>query len=292
MKLAGLFVLAICCIGSLCAAEVKISGPQSAGDLSYGYFSTLLQKALASGRGSSQHYILVNQPVLEQSKTITALLNGSRDVLWVGTDKYREQVLRPIKIPLVRGLLGFRRPIVHKGMLAAFNQVSSIVGLSEMVGCQGTNWPDSRILLNAGMTVLLSLDYAQMFALTDKGRCDYFPRAFFEAPVEINRWKETYPNLVLYPDLVLRYPFAIYFFTRKQDEALARVIERGLERMIERGQLLAHMQSHPFTAHMFPLNKNGVRRVFELTNPDMNESGMIYKDKRYWVTLEEVVDGE
>ena len=76
-------------------------------------------------------------------------------------------------------------------------------------------------------------------------RCDYFPRGYYEATSELAQRAATYPELVEYQSMVLHYPFAIYFFVRRDNEMLAQWIEQGLERLIDEGEFLAYMEKHP-----------------------------------------------
>lgn len=199
----------------------------------------------------------------------------------MGTDRDKEQQLRAIRIPLERGLMGFRMLTIRQSQFDKFNQISSLQQLHKLTACQGLSWPDTKILQHAGLKVLTSPVYENLFKQVNAGRCDYFPRGLHEGQTELRERAALYPELVRYPNLMLHYPFAIYFFTGKQNETLAQWIEHGLEMMIADGELLAHMQQHPLTAHVFPLSQFRMQHWLELSNPGLSPDAR-YLDRRYW----------
>jgi hypothetical protein len=95
-----------------------------------------------------------------------------------------------------------------------------------------------------------------------------------------------YPELVRYNKLMLHYPFAVYFFTRKENEALALWIEQGLEQMIDDGELLAHMQQQELTRHVFPLQHKSSDPWISIKNPLLSPDTPV-NNSRYWFQPED-----
>lgn len=88
------------------------------------YFTGLLRKALIKGADGRPVPLLLEQPVLEQGRATTELIRGRLiDVYWMGTNKQREAELRPIRIPLTRGLVGYRQFVINRDKKALFDQV-------------------------------------------------------------------------------------------------------------------------------------------------------------------------
>ena len=102
------------------------------------------------------------------------------DVVWTMTSKEREQALLPIRIPIDRGLLGWRLLLVRPAMTARFAEVTSLAELRALRGGQGADWPDTSILRDAGLTVDESARYGDLFQKLAAGRIDYFPRSVQE----------------------------------------------------------------------------------------------------------------
>ena len=84
----------------------------------------------------------------------------------------------------------------------------------------------------------------------------------------------------------MHYPFAVYFFTNIDDEALAMRIERGLKILAESGQLLRYMQTSALTKHVFPLNQHASSVLLSIPNPTMELSPK-YLGEQYWFDVED-----
>lgn len=266
---------------------IRVPEARSELDLSYSYHVSLLQKALqkaARGRAIPRIETVAR---MEQGRALRELQKGELiDLVWMGTDGQKEQLLRPVRIPLERGLLGYRLLTIKRQQTELFDRIYHLSQLGRLQACQGLNWPDASILQHAGLKVLTSPDYENLFKQINAGRCDYFPRGIHEGQPELAKRSLLYPDLVSYPHLMLHYPLTVYFFTNQQNEALAQLIEQGLEQMIDDGELLQHMRHHPLTAHVFPLAQHQVRRWFELSNPLLSSQTKPY-DRRYWFVPED-----
>lgn len=236
---------------------LKIPKPRTAFDISHDYHLTLLNMALvaaAKGRAIPKFEILTKG--MSQGRASIELMRGEMvDVYWLGSDQETDDKLRAIKIPTTRGLIGYRKFIIKRESLAAFEQVKSVEDLKKFVACQGTHWPDTKILAQAQLPVIGSTIYENLFKMLDAKRCDYFPRAYHDIENELLNIKALYPDLIEYERILLHYPFAVYFYTNKSNEDLARWIEEGLEVLSSKGDIEKLMKEHPLTSHIFPLIK-------------------------------------
>jgi len=259
-----------------------IQKPRSEFDINHQYYTSLLLKALTKAAKGRTVPTLKTTFVMEQGRAMRELEKGEfLDVFWVGTDIEKEQNFRAIRIPLERGLMGFRKFILHRDSVHAFNSVQSLQQLKRFTACQGAFWPDVEIMRSAGLTVEEAPVYENIFKQMVAKRCDYFPRGLHEGVIELEKRRQLYPELVRYEPLMLHYPFAIYFFTRKSDEALALWIEQGLEQMIDDGELLAHMQQQELTRHVFPLQHKNSGQWISITNPLLSKDTAV-TNSRYW----------
>ncbi len=246
------------------------------------YFVQLLTKALVAGASGRPVPVINETQLMEQDLGVHEMIRGKKvDVYWMGTDAERERKLRPIRIPLDRGLIGHRRFIIQKRMQGAFDGVMDLKVLSSYSACQGVEWPDTKVLRMAGLKVREITSFERIFQEVASLRCEYFPRGYFEGYSEVEQRKATYPDLMFYENLILEYPFALYFFVNPKDEELARWIELGLEKMIDDGSFVKHMEGHPLTKVAFPLNKVKKLRWIHIENPQM-PAGTDYKNPRYW----------
>ena len=264
--------------------ELKVPNPRSEFDLSHDYHTQLLKMALeaaAKGRPIPQ---FVSQFDMEEGRATLELIKGQLlDVYWLGTDFGKEQQLRAIKIPTTRGLIGFRKFIIKQQNVEKFDQVNSLQDLMQYSACQGTSWPDTVILKAAGLEVASTPMLENLFRMLNAGRCDFFPRGFHDYQNEVVARKAIYPNLVSYKGLLLHYPFAVYFFTNKENQELANWIEEGLNILVHDGRFLSFMQSHPLTMDAFPLTEGENVRYISLSNPIL-PADTDYLNETYWFT--------
>lgn len=252
--------------GPIVADGLKVIGPQSEIDVAQGYYYDLLSTALANSHGDSVNLELVDASGLSQGRMLQLLENGFIDVYWTGTTVSRETNFLAIRVPLMRGLLGYRVSIIREENQDSFINMP-ISALKEKVACQGEHWPDTKILSFNQFSVAPVALYKRMFEMVSLGRCDYFPRAIFEAYGELTLARIKSPNLTVYDDRILYYPFPIYFFVRKGENVLATRIESGLEAMIASGEFDAFMMEHPLTQGLYPLDKWQDKHIVTLENP-------------------------
>lgn len=143
-----------------------------------------------------------------QSRVLKEIAAGQVDVYWSMTSATREQQLLPVRIPLDKGLNGWRLLLIRQGEQARFQQVQVLSQLKRLTFIQGHDWPDTAILRHNGLSVLTSTHPLQLFDMLQKQRGDAFPRAVFEAYEDALRQPAQF---VVEPKLVLVYPSAVYF---------------------------------------------------------------------------------
>jgi hypothetical protein len=224
-----------------------------------------------------------------ESRAVKELEKGQiLDIGWLGTDAEKEEYLLPIPIPTAQGLIGFRKFFVHREKLSRFDEVRTFDDLRRLVACQGRDWPDTLILRSAGLTVATTPQYEDIFAMLNAKRCDYFPRGIHDFKHELETRQAAYPELVALDDIVLHYPFAVYFFTNKTNKALADRIRKGLIALHENGEFLMHMQSHPLTRHAFPLTQPKGTKVFTIENLQFTESSLREESQKYMFQLQDL----
>ena len=172
--------------------------------------------------------------VLRQARAVKRLEESLEiNVMWAMTDIQREQQLRPIRVPITRGLIGLRALVAHKNGEFLNAQISSIDDLLKYSPVQGTSWPDTKILQANGFNVITSQDYISAANLTENKLADFFPRSVTEVFSELGNGYSK--NLRLKKGVYISYPAAYYFFTNKRNLTLSRLIETGLKRAIEDG---------------------------------------------------------
>ena len=105
-----------------------------------------------------------------------------------------------------------------------------------------------------------------MFSELKKGRCDYISFAVFEGQAELDARGEKYPGLVFYQDLIIYYPYPMYFFVQRGKPELKSRVEQGLLKAVEDGSFDKIMREHPSTRQIFPLQAWNKATTIKLSN--------------------------
>lgn len=258
------------CSSGLLSAEtvIRTLGQQSIQEASHAYYQDLLQQVLKQTETEFGPARVQELMPPRHGNMFFMLHKGNFiDLHRFGTDLQLEKDLLPIRVPLLGGGLGWRGMMIRKADLAGFQQLNSFSQLRQLTACQGMHWPDSTIMEQAGLKVLRVDGYDQMLSLLSKKRCDYFPRSVFEGPSEVAYFAKEYPDLMFSTDVLLKYPYAMYFFVKQNNEMLATRLQKGLTAMAVSGRLQAFMQQHQVSRHVFPLSQFSQSLVFELQNP-------------------------
>lgn len=193
------------------------------------YYLDVLKLILARTEVSYELEI-VEIPVMPQSRTSMNIQQGMYDIHWLSTSEERETSLNPIRIPLLKGLLGLRIAIVNSKNPDLLSGFSSVDGLKKLYAGQGHDWLDSKLLRHHDFRVQTSANTKSLFDLLIKGRLDYFPRSVLEVWFEL----EFFNDMPLSVDehIAIYYPLVNYFFVRNEEVEMHEQIQLGLQRAI------------------------------------------------------------
>lgn len=220
---------------------------------------------------------------MQQARNLRMLKQGKGvDVVWSVTTKTREAELLPIRIPIDRGLLGWRLLLIQQKDAARFAEITTAAQLMPLRAAQGHDWPDREILLSNKFNVTPSPSYEGLFQMLGRGHVDYFPRSVAEITAEANTHKDM--GLIIEPHLVVHYPQPLYYFVNKNNVELANAITIGLEKAIANGSMRTLFNQHYGTA--IAQAKLATRTKIELKNP-LLPSETPLADLRLWFTPED-----
>lgn len=248
--------------------QVFYPRPESAHDSRYQYDWEVLHMALDKTRSRFGPYVLHQSSQHMSSARVVAEVSGPGqiNVFVRATSVELERQFRPVRIPVDRGLIGYRLLLVRRDDLPAFAQVTSLEQLRRFRLGQGKGWVDVGILQAAGLQVVEGNNYEGLFSMLMVGRFDAFSRSVDEALREYDERHEQF-GFEVEPGLALYYPLARYFFTRRdaEGEELARRLQAGLEIMVQDGSLQALFQLHKEPL----IRRSGLaqRRLIRMSNP-------------------------
>ncbi len=270
-------------LSSTATASNKVVYPagEIAGDTRYRDVIELLTTALEKTRPAFGAYTCQpSQRQVPKKRVIAELASDDRsiNVLWNPGSAKLEQDFLTIKIPLRKGLLGYRVMLIRKDKQAMFENVRTLQDLKTIRFGQGTGWIDNTIFQHQDLP-LVEAPYPQLFAMLDADRFDAFPRGVGEILDELEMQKEKFPNLTIEKNLLLYYPFPYYFFFNKKDAALKHRVETGLKIMLKDGSFDAiFLKYHQQAIQKLDLRN---RRMITLTNPDLAPDTPL-NDIRLW----------
>ncbi|PKI17074.1 transporter substrate-binding domain-containing protein [Colwellia sp. 12G3] len=232
------------------------------------YYIALLKLALESSKEEFGEYQLQKaiQPMYQGRSLVEIKYNRNVSVTWTMTSKEREIAVNPIRIPLLRGLGGYRIFLIKQGQQDKFSQIKTAKQLKKLFAGQGYDWPDSTILTDNNYRLITGPGHKTLFNMLQHGRFDYMPRALHEAWNEV----EIFEGLQVESSLALHYPSPYYFFVSNDNPKLKSRIEVGLRKAEKNGSFKKLFDSHPVTKNMLASAKLGQRKVFKLNNRFMS----------------------
>ncbi|MDP2715025.1 ABC transporter substrate-binding protein [Rheinheimera sp.] len=265
-----------------CIAEPMIySWPATMLDDPRGHYPiALLHLALEK---SGSHYLPVpSKRDQAQWRTLRQLESGNdMDVVWTFASAEREENLLPVRIPIDRGLLGWRLLLIRQQDRAQFAGISTAEQLQPLRAVQGHDWPDLPILQHNQFNVTPSTYYHGMFAMLQLGRVDYFPRSLSEIQSELQT--KAGDSLAIADNLALYYPAPLYYFVNPNRPQLAQAIEQGLRLAMHDGSMQQLFLQH--FADAIAQAELTERRVIRLNNPFLHPDTPL-QDNSLWFNPE------
>lgn len=219
----------------------------------------------------------VTPPLLQERAFFEVKRKGGIDVAWAMTSSAREKELRAIRIPLEKGLIGWRLLLIKKGNEFKFEKIREVSEIKKLLTGQGHDWPDTTILRSNVFDVFDSSSYEGLFQMLKSGRIDFMSRSVLEIWSEVETLQDQ--GIVVERNLALYYPAPIYFFVHKDNKELGDSIEKGLRRAIKDKSF-----DKVFHEWVGPLiEKSGLknRTVFELHNPLLSPETPL-ENRAYW----------
>jgi ABC-type amino acid transport substrate-binding protein len=243
------------------AEVVRFPRPESQSDRRTNYAVQLLQLGLS--KSGTEYRIETAQVTMNQDRAVLEIETGRTiDVAPLPSTAEREARLLPIRIPIHKGVMGWRIGLIRKGDQNLLARVNTLKDLQGVRLAQGMEWPDTKILTDNGISVITAPTYEGLFKMLEAKRFDYFPRD----PMEI--WDEQASHadtLVVEPHLALHYYYDAYFMVNRKNTRLAQDIRNGLERALADGSFDRLFQQY-FGERIRKAHLD-TRTVIELQNP-------------------------
>lgn len=223
-----------------------------------------------------------NQEATSQSRDIASLEKNKIEVIWIATSIEYEQRIRPIRIPIFKGLLGYRLFVIRQANQAQFDQIKSLSELKKFSIGQGLGWVDNDILRANGFRVTGALNHNQLYSMVARKRFDALLRGLQEPWEEIEQFND--PNIVVEQNFLLEYPLPMYFFVNNNNTELANLITTNFSKMIDDGSFDTFFNENKKIKHALEHANLSNRKVYKLTNPFLPPETPL-DEKKYWYDI-------
>ena len=245
------------------------AGAESGSPVENAYFWRVLRAALDHTRARYGKFVLETGPAMPDRRQIRALAR-SEPPLTVGLFTANSTLARelvPVRVPVIRGLLGYRVLLVRETELERFAAVSTLSDLRRFRFGLLPVWDDAPVMITSGLTVVSGESHDGLFRMLAADRFDAFSRSITEILPDYERARASVPGLAIEPHLLLHYPLPIYFWFSPDEAGRRRAerVEAGLREMTADGSL-----QKLFDEEYGALEKRldlDHRRVIELPNP-------------------------
>ena len=253
------------------AGQLEVIYPRnlSATDSQYDFDYELLRLALAATSAKYGDFILrPSERPMTQSRAEADIVAGKGDVTIMArsTSIEKEASMLPIRIPIDKGLISYKVFLISAERQREFAAIKSLDELRKFSVGSFPTWTDTKVLQDAGFTVVTSDTYEGLFAMLNEGRFDFFSRGVDEAYRELDERRASFPDMTVEKTILLYYPTTRYFFVQRGEsgQVLARRIEEGLNMMIADGSYDKVFQH--YKAPMLERADLKDRKIFRIKN--------------------------
>ncbi|HEY9101149.1 hypothetical protein [Chitinimonas sp.] len=268
--------------------EVRYLLGQSLADRRYEYYWGLLDAALKATSAEQGPYLMTPSGVsMSPARAALEVESGGQiNIIVRTTSPALEKQLRPVRIPLDKGLTGYRLFLVRSESQGAFDKVDKLSDLAPFKIGQGKGWVDVQILRESGLQVVEGETYDGLFQMLRAGRFELFSRGVNEISGELASARQQHQALAIERHLLLYYPLPRYFFVSRtpEGERLAARLEAGLLRLMQSGEFDRRYMAYKQQA-LAGLSLAG-RRVLRLPNPTLSPETPL-GNTRWWDDLAE-----
>ncbi|HZX15347.1 MAG TPA: hypothetical protein VFF22_00555 [Pseudomonas sp.] len=259
------------------------NAPETEGDQRYAYHWRVLRAALEVTRSKYGDYRLEpGQPMSEKLQVVEMQRpQVGLNTLVLDATQTLEEVLLPVKIPVDKGLLGYRVFLIQAEDQPRFAGVQSLEQLRQLRFGQQREWSDVAVYQAAGLPVVTGSSYEGLFHMLMLRRFDAFGRGVSEVNGELAHWRKQYPQMTIENELLLYYPLPVYFWFARTDEGRLRAqrVEEGMQTLMADGTL-DRLFSEEYAATIQQLGLDS-RRTLKIANPHLSSNHPFDKPE-YW----------
>jgi len=279
------FLILFCCIINAAEAEpriyfvdVQVDRPGKEGN----YYVELLTLILNASKSPEERIeFRFSGDQLSQARWVAEVVQDKgNNVLWTMNSKDRERNLHMIRVPVLKGLMGYRLLVIRKQDEAKFSNINTKEDLLKLSAGQGMHWPDTDILRANEFRLTEAMAKENLYKMLAAKRFDFFPRGVVEVELEDELIQSQ--ELMVEPHLLLHYPADIFFFVGKTNIELAERMERGWQLIQKNGEFEKFFLDAARVKSALDILKKRKRTIIELENPFLPEE-TLSETRGYWI---------
>ena len=256
------------------------------------YTIEVLRTALDRTRDTYGPYELAPSPAMHEKFRPLALEHGDEGInisVFPSKPGYADKLI-PVRIPIDRGLMGYRILTIRAADQPRFDTVHSFDDLKPFrFGLLGS-WDDVGILRQAGLAVETGSSMEGLLRMLEAKRFDAFNISVPPTTELHDRTAARFPGTAIETTLLLHYPMPVYFWFRDTEDGRRRAerVQIGLESMVEDGTLKSLF--HKWYGATLARLEVDRRRVVELPNSQLDPADPLDRHA-LWYTPGETPSG-
>lgn len=217
---------------------------------------------------------------MERDRLLQEMVKGDRVNLSAQiTSPQWEESLIPIRVPVDKGLSGFRISLIDSRRQAQLSAVETLEQLKTLALGAGRQWSSTAVFLRAGFDVVPGNSTSGLHSMLGANRFLHFPRSIDEAIFEQKLYVQQFPALAIETSMTIYIPLPRYFFVAPNAPHLARRLDYGMHQLVADGRF--DQIFHQFYDEMIAQVGLRKRRIFRLDNPFLSPKTPL-ANKAYW----------
>ncbi len=173
--------------------------------------------------------------------------------------------IQVIKIPIMKGLLGFRALVVHNEEIQRIKHIQTLEEFRHLKAGQIEHWSDIAVFESNNIEVVTGNNMDVLFTMLERKRFDYIPLGIGEVKNIFDLVKTDHADLSILNSTYLHYPFPVYFYVCDCEPLIAERIKFGLKTLKENGKLDQLIDRH-FGGSFAKIKSQGTQ-IFKISNP-------------------------
>ena len=179
-----------------------------------------------------------------------------------------ESQIISIPVPLLKGLLGYRKLIVRTKDIQLFEKIENDEQLKAFQVGQARGWPDVEVYRHNGYPIIDSGAFGDLFLMLEQKRFDYLPLGIMEVERALSSYSAKSDSLSILSNIYIYYPHPAIFHLSAKQPRLAERLEAGLRLSMEDGSMDRLFASH-FATYLKELSER-TGPLIVLGNPNLD----------------------